>query len=229
MTALLAARHTQAELLLMGEVVQDELGESTTEGDRTQDEYARYKSTQMSAIGPPTLQRPERIAVAWRVFDVASGQQLGSQTLAINRFDTDREYPDLQFAFPDPRERVIAASARQTWQSVTPYLARENVDIALPWLQPGAAQIRRGNAYARIGRWDMAEAEWTHRGHALSMEQFCQIEPGHRPSSARRLRSRQSDTGHDGATAHAQTSRRDIGLDGPAASLVCPVVGTASA
>ena len=161
MTALLAARHTQAELLLMGEVVQDELGESTTEGDRTQDEYARYKSTQMSAIGPPTLQRPERIAVAWRVFDVASGQQLGSQTLAINRFDTDREYPDLQFAFPDPRERVIAASARQTWQSVTPYLARENVDIALPWLQPGAAQIRRGNAYARIGRWDMAEAEWT--------------------------------------------------------------------
>lgn len=162
LTALMAARHAQAELLLMGEVVQDDLsGAQLEENANVPPEIAQYKAINMPLIGPSSLQRPERVAVAWRVFDVASGQQLGSQTLAIDRMVADREYPDLQYAFPMPRERVIAASARQTWQSVAPYLAKEDVVIALPWFQPGAGQIRRGNAYARIGRWDQAEQEWT--------------------------------------------------------------------
>lgn len=160
LTALMAARGAQAELLLMGEVVQDELSPSVSDPNKSP-ELAQIEAANMPLIAPPSVQRPERVAVAWRVFDVASGQQVGSQTLAIDRIIADREYPDLQYAFPFPRDRVIAASARQTWQSVIPYVEKENVVIALPWLQPGASQIRRGNAYARIGRWDMAEQEWT--------------------------------------------------------------------
>lgn len=160
LTALLAARHAQAELLLMGEVVQDELSVNVDEPHQPP-EAARIDAMNMTLFGPSNLKRPERVAVAWRVFDVASGRQVGSETLAIDRFVADREYPDLQTVFPMPRERVIAASARQTWQSVAPYVAKENVVISLPWLQPGASQIRRGNAYARMGRWDMAEQEWT--------------------------------------------------------------------
>jgi hypothetical protein len=102
-----------------------------------------------------------RVAVAWRVFDVASGRVVGNQTLGIDRIDADQRYPDLQLLLPSARDRVIAASARETWQAVTPYLEKEDAELALPWLQPGASQIRRGNAYARIGRWDMAETEWT--------------------------------------------------------------------
>ncbi len=162
MTALLAARNAQAELLLMGEVVQDELGGVDSESPNNQNpDVVQFNASGVPLIAPANVQRPERVAVAWRVFDVASGQQVGSQTLAIDRMVADREYPDLQIALPSPRERVIAASARQTWQSVAPYMSKEDVVIALPWLQPGASQIRRGNAYARIGRWDMAEQEWT--------------------------------------------------------------------
>lgn len=161
MTALLAARSAQAELLLMGEVVQDELGGTESDDKHPQAEIIQFGASGGPLIAPSNLQRPERVAVAWRVFDVASGQQVGSQTLAIDRMVADREYPDLQIAIPMPRDRVIAASARQTWQAVAPYMSKEDVVIALPWFQPGASQIRRGNAYARIGRWDMAEEEWT--------------------------------------------------------------------
>ncbi len=143
----------------MGEVVQDEL--NVADNNQLPPEVAQYNAARMPLIGPSNLQRPERVAVAWRVFDVASGQQVGSQTLAINRIEADRQYPDLQGQYPDTNERVIAASARQTWQAVTPYLEKENVVIALPWLQPGASQIRKGNAYARVGEWQQAETEWT--------------------------------------------------------------------
>ncbi len=112
-------------------------------------------------FAPANVRRPQRLAVAWRVFDVRSGQLVGNHTLAIDRIEADRKYPDLTLAIPDERERVIAASARETWRSVAPYIEQEDVVLALPWLQPGASQIRQGNAYARAGRWDLAEPEWT--------------------------------------------------------------------
>ncbi len=132
MTALLAARQAQAELLLMGEVVQDDLGAAEHDEKYLPPEVAAYTPTKIPLLAPSAVQRPERVAVAWRVFDVASGAQVGSHTLAIDRIAADREYPDLQLIFPMPRERVIAASARQTWQAVTPYLAKEDAVIALP-------------------------------------------------------------------------------------------------
>lgn len=161
LTAIHAARQADADLLLMGEVVQDDLENVDFTVDNLPPELDRFRSKRRLLLPPSTAQRPQRMAVAWRVFDVRSGRVLGSHTLAIDRYEADKNYPDLQVAFPQPRDRVIAASARQTWQSVTPYVEREQVVLALPWLQPGASQIRRGNGYARIGRWDLAETEWT--------------------------------------------------------------------
>ncbi len=160
LTALMAARQAQAELLMMGEVVQDELTNANDQNDKN-----LPPEVALSMLGPSKLQRPERVAVAWRVFDVASGKQVGSQTLAIDRFVADREYPDLEYTHPIPRERVIAASARQTWQSVAPYLKKEDVVIALPWLQPGASQIRRGNAMREPagGIWPRKNGQSLHR------------------------------------------------------------------
>lgn len=160
LTAIHAARQAHADLLLMGEVVQDDLENVDFAVDNLPPELERFRSKRRLLLPPSTAQRPQRMAVAWRVFDVQSGRVLGNHTLAIDRFDADKKYPDLQVAFPQPRDRVIAASARQTWQSVTPYVEQEDAVLALPWLQPGASQIRRGNGYARIGRWDLAEAEW---------------------------------------------------------------------
>ena len=161
LTAIHAAREARADLLLIGEVVRDELESSPQLIDDLPPELNGLRSKRPLIVAPESVQRPQRVAVAWRVFDVPSGRVIGSHTSSIDRFEAERRYPDLQLAFPDPRERVIAASARQTWQAVTPYIEKENAVLALPWLQPGASQVRRGNGYARIGRWDLAEVEWT--------------------------------------------------------------------
>ncbi len=161
LTAIHAARTAQADLLLMGEVIQDELDDPELQDPSLPPELSRYSKKQTSFFAPANVQRPQRVAIAWRVFDVRSGQLVGGQTMAIDRFLADRKYPELQLTEPIPRQRVIAASAKDTWQAVSPYIEKQNVMIALPWLQPGASQIRRGNAYARAGKWDMAETEWT--------------------------------------------------------------------
>jgi tetratricopeptide (TPR) repeat protein len=102
----------------------------------------------------------QRIALSWRLIDVGSAKPLGSHTLSIDLERTDKEYPDLLFVAPNPADRVILASARETWKSLAPYMEREETEIALPWLVPGSIQVRKGNAYARVGRWDLAEVEW---------------------------------------------------------------------
>ena len=161
LTAIHAARAAQADLLLIGEIVQDDLEDPVNVIDNLPPQLNAYRSTGPINVAPGSVQRPQRIAVAWRIFDVQSGRVLGNHTSAIDRIEADRKYPDLQIAIPTTRERVIAASARQTWQAVTPYVEVENAVLALPWMEPGASQVRRGNAYARSGRWDLAELEWT--------------------------------------------------------------------
>lgn len=160
--AIQAARNVGADVLLLGEIVQDELGDSPQQdGDMSSEARAVLEGRNPLDMPPANLRRPERIAVAWRVVDVPSGRTLGSQTLSIDRIEADRQFPDLVPFMPDGRERVLNAGARQSWQAVAPYVSREDVVLDLPWFQPGAAQVRRGNGYARQGRWDLAEAEWT--------------------------------------------------------------------
>lgn len=159
LTAIYAARQARADLLLIGEVLRDDLTDDSSSANDLPPELNHARSNRVS-LPPAFAKRPMQVAVAWRVFDVHSGKVIGTQAISINRIEADRRYPDLEFALPAERDRVIAASARETWRAVTPYLQKEDVVIALPWLQPGAAQIRTGNAYARMGRWDLAEKEW---------------------------------------------------------------------
>jgi hypothetical protein len=155
-----AAHATGAQVVLIGEIVQQDLESATDAHAEAIQQLADQYTKKKRGLPPENLHRPERIAVAWRVLEVPSGRMIGSHTLAINRLDADRLYPDLQLVFPTGRERVLAAGARQSWQAVTPYLERESAVLALPWLQPGASQVRRGNGYALQGRWDLAENEW---------------------------------------------------------------------
>lgn len=161
LTAVDAARQAGAELLLIGEVVRAELDEDAVTIDNLPPELNDYRSNEPLAAPPESARKPQRVAIAWRVFDVPSGRVIGNLTLGIDRIEADRKFPEMQLVIPEARQRVIAASARETWQAITPYLEKEDAEIALPWLQPGASQVRRGNAYARGGRWDLAEAEWT--------------------------------------------------------------------
>jgi tetratricopeptide (TPR) repeat protein len=105
-------------------------------------------------------ERLESLAVHWVVTDVPSGLKIKEQTIAIDREQAEKKFPDLKMHTPGGDGRVLMASARQSWALVAP--TNEPVDalLDLPWFAPGSSQIRKGNGYAKQGRWDLAEVEW---------------------------------------------------------------------
>ena len=77
----------------------------------------------------------------------------------MDRERAEQEYPDL--AYQSSGElKVIAASARRSWELLVPTTHVTQADLDLPWFMPGSSRVRKGNAYARQGRWDLAEREW---------------------------------------------------------------------
>jgi hypothetical protein len=52
---------------------------------------------------------------------------------------------------------LIAASARESWKLLSPTVVKDRVRLAVPWLQPGAWQVRRGVSAAKHGQWSIAE------------------------------------------------------------------------
>lgn len=101
-----------------------------------------------------------RLSVVWRLYDVAEARALSSRAVVVDAQSAIERYPDLSVLVADPVELLTAAAGRDTWRLLTPHLQRNRVQIALPWLTPGAATVRRGNALAHAGRWSEAEAAW---------------------------------------------------------------------
>ena len=101
-----------------------------------------------------------RLSVVWRLYDVAEARALNSRAVVVDTQSAIERYPDLSVLVADPVELLTAAAGRDTWRLMTPHLQNHRVQIALPWLTPGAAEVRRGNALAHAGRWSEAEAVW---------------------------------------------------------------------
>jgi hypothetical protein len=148
MAAVGAARQAGANYLLAGHVLSHQLA--------APDPGSQSKTWWSFLQKPPP---PESMTVRWVVYDVPSGQRLGEHTLTIDRTDAEKHFPDLAFQAAGDA-KVIAASARRSWEMVVPTTRSEEVMIDLPWFAPGSSAVRKGNAYARLGRWEMAEREW---------------------------------------------------------------------
>jgi hypothetical protein len=84
---------------------------------------------------------------------------LGEQTITMQRDEVDKQFPDLAYQ-SDNVAKVVAASARRSWELVVPTTYAKEVYLDLPWFAPGSSAVRKGNAYARIGQWELAEREW---------------------------------------------------------------------
>lgn len=102
----------------------------------------------------------ESIAVHWTVTDVNSGMKIKEQTYSIDRLQAEKQFPDLAIQAQSGDGRVLMASARQSWALVAPTNDSIDATLDLPWIMQGSSQVRKGNGYARQGRWDLAEAEW---------------------------------------------------------------------
>ncbi len=152
-----AAREMGADLLLQGEIMAARI-ELEPEQELPAD--ANMNEVFFQRKGP-TKKRDESLLLSWRVIDVATSQTVDASAFTLRTRDVLKRYPDLQLLESDPPQMLIAASARESWKSVAPYLQRERVRLASPWLQPGSFFVRRGVSAARKGQWELAEQRWT--------------------------------------------------------------------
>ena len=156
--AMQAARKSGSDLLLMGEILRDEL---------TLEDPARQLPPEVQAAinlqtpqAPLAVRRPEHLTIAWRAVDTVTGERIGTFTTIVDRNEADKMYPELVWQYPDPRARVIAVSARETWKSISPHVVEERVNLTVAWVWPGSAQIRKGVVLAKNQHWLEAEEQW---------------------------------------------------------------------
>ena len=149
MATLSAARRAGMDYILQGYVQND--GLNLPEPDPNQKKRFRIFKRKEPV---------ESLAVHWVVTDVQSGLKIKEQTIAIDRKQAEKKFPDLKMHTPGGDGRVLMASARQSWSLVAPNNEPTDALLDLPWFAPGSSQVRKGNGYARQGRWDLAEAEW---------------------------------------------------------------------
>jgi hypothetical protein len=139
-----AARRANADVLVQGQIVRARL--DPQEPKRGRLDFRKRPS--------------EEIVVSWTITDVASGERLKSEIITLDREMSEIMYPDIKGIQGDPVDRVVTAVSRQSWKIFSPMTSKENAVLALPWVSLGASRTRQGNAYARQGRWDLAEEKW---------------------------------------------------------------------
>ncbi|MCC7333462.1 MAG: hypothetical protein IT422_00090 [Pirellulaceae bacterium] len=156
-----AARQAGADILLQGVILgadidlQSELNPDAQKSSGQVDwnqAYFRKKGD--------TETKHETIALSWRVIDVPTGKTIGTSLFNLATKKAIEQYPDLELVEHDQTQLLIAASARESWKTVAPYVAKDRVRLASPWLQPGSFTVRRGVAAARKGNWDLAQQRW---------------------------------------------------------------------
>ena len=149
MATLSAARQSGMDYVLQGYILNADL--DTPPPDPKQNK--RFRIFKRKA-------KVESMAVHWTVMDVKSGLKIKEQTNAINRLQAEKQFPDMAMQTQGGEGRVLMAAARQSWALVAPTNDAVNAKLDLPWLMQGSSQVRKGNGYARQGRWDLAEVEW---------------------------------------------------------------------
>ena len=148
MATLSAARRAGMDYILQGHIIHDDL--EIPPPDPRKSRFQIFKPKE----------KVESLAVHWVVTDVNNGQKVKERTFAMDRVQAEKRYPDLTMHTPGGDGRVLMASARQSWSLVAPTNEPVNAVLDLPWFMRGSSQVRKGNGYARQGRWDLAEEEW---------------------------------------------------------------------
>ncbi len=143
-----AARNAGADFILQGNVVLAHLKQEPPQ-----------KPTLRSIIFG-RREPMQHLTVHWTIIDVATGQRLAEETIALDRQSLQKKYPDLKNNIDSNDTKVLNASSRSAWELVASAPVQSEVMLDLPWVWAGSSQVRKGNAYARQGRWDLAEREW---------------------------------------------------------------------
>ncbi len=160
--SLAAARNVHADLLLQGVVLDARIDLANADATQPNSQQNQKVDWNQAYFNKPTdkEQRHEQILMSWRVIDVPTGKTIGTSSFNLATAEAIKLYPDLDFVEHDQTQLLIAASARESWKTVAPYVTKDHVRLAIPWLQPGSFTVRRGARAARAGDWQLAEQRW---------------------------------------------------------------------
>lgn len=160
LNALKAAQALGADVLVCGQVYSydvDWLADGKTPHASTQNFNQKFLQR---LTGSTTNDPGFHILMSWNIMQVSTGRSIGSEQFLIHSRDVLESYPDLQHLADQPTYQLITAAARETWKSIAPSVTRQQVQLASPWLQPGALRVQMGNRAAKQGQWEEAERHW---------------------------------------------------------------------
>ncbi|MFN7290186.1 MAG: hypothetical protein ACK5YR_14960 [Pirellula sp.] len=143
-----AARNTNSDLMLQANVVFAHL---TPIEEKRRSFLAKLLKRKRDEM---------HLTVHWTVVDVESGQRVWEQTIDTSETDVKRVADSAGNQLQMENSSIVSLAAYRGWQLVSPQLKPDAVLIDLPWFWLGSSQVRKGNGYARQGRWDLAEKEW---------------------------------------------------------------------
>lgn len=131
------SRREGADFLLRGEVIEDR--------------YAPEKQDKQDS--------DQKLKLSWRLTSLDGQTTDGGRPVVVDLQSAVDRYPDLGLV-GDPYQTLITAAVRDTYRLITPSVDRQRVQLAIPYLMPGSAEVRRGNVAALRGQWGQAEAIW---------------------------------------------------------------------
>jgi len=170
------AREAGVDYLLMGEIL-PERSARRQPISRSSPPLPAPPSGGLDRAGPSggpadaadTPSRPQTLAIAWRLYDVAEARPLADRVLvSFARSPSPAEAAPGGDAIDvgpasaagDANHPAARFASRQLWELLSPSVQRDEVTLAVPWWLPGSAAVRRGNALAQQGDWPAAETTW---------------------------------------------------------------------
>lgn len=104
--------------------------------------------------------QPEPLSLSWRLLSVPDNRSVGGRPIFVDRETAIDRYPDLGLVH-DTEDLLTSAAARDTLRLITPWIDRQQIDLAVPYLMPGSKDVRQGCLAAHAGRWAQAHTIWS--------------------------------------------------------------------
>lgn len=162
LVALQAAKVAQADLLFCGQVIESKL-DLDSEAAKPKPEEQNMNKVFFQRLGLQNSQTKDPgfyIVMSWTVIETQTGKSVGGCQVKVRSSDVAKNYPDLQVLNDQPAQQLIQASAREAWKVLSPFVYKDQVRLAVTFLQPGSFRVWRGVRAAKKGQWQMAESYW---------------------------------------------------------------------
>lgn len=148
--------------LALASVARKEGYDFVLRGEIVEDRYAKYRldsAHRQDSAEEEDEETDKSLAISWRLTSLTENRPAGGSPVSIDVETAVERYPDL--GLTTDQDTILAeAISRESLRLIAPWIDREQVQIAIPYLLPGSREVRRGNIAALSGQWQEAERIW---------------------------------------------------------------------